>query len=157
MLRIFFTFLFVVIFSASLGAGNWNKAEKKVTASILITSEAQRIKETFKLKANKQVAVDTTMRLEEIGLEQVKKRCAGNFMETSGFIPNILNKVKAPKDYGLDERFTQTAFFFGRLRPNALAETKRPAKIITLMPSIMQKTLKFDSQEVGEQCFLTIR
>ena len=112
MLRTFFTFVFVVIFSATAWAANWVNAEKKVTASILITSEAQRIKETFKLKANKQVAVDTTMRLEEIGLEQVKKRCAGNFMETNGFIPNILNEVKAPKNYGLDERFTQTAFFF---------------------------------------------
>jgi hypothetical protein len=130
MLRIFFTFVFVVIFSATVWAGNWNKAEKKVTASILITSEAQRIKETFKLKANKQVAVDTTMRLEEIGLEQVKKRCAGNFMETSGFIPNILNEVKAPKDYGLDERFTQTAFFFRKAAAQCLGGNQTSCKNI---------------------------
>ena len=153
MIRIIFTYLFVVMFSATVWAGNWNKAKKQVTASILISSEAQRIKKTFKLKASNQVAVDTTRRLEEIGLNQVKKKCAGNFMETTGFIPNILNEVKAPKGYGLDESFTQIAYFFRKNAAQCLGENKRSCKNIHTHALDYAKNSKIQKPRSGGAVF----
>ena len=114
--------------SQAVAAVKWNNStddgKQEESTVTLITDEAKKFAQNFEFSAPMQVAVNTDKRLNYFK-ETGDKRCKANFMETSGFIPNVIDKIQAPMGYGLDDRFTIVSEFFRKSSKQCLGGVER--------------------------------
>lgn len=87
--------------------GSGGKVGKAGRGNVL-SEEARDIAKEFDFKAIGQVAVDTKQRADLLGEEGLKDRCGYTFT----LPPKVIDDVKAPDGYGLDDRFNAVSNFF---------------------------------------------
>ena len=73
----------------------------------VVSPEAKLIGKNFEFVSVGLVAIDLSKRMSSVSQGILQQRCI-----YSTNVPNVINDVNAPPDYGLDDRFNATAGFF---------------------------------------------
>ena len=123
-IKVTFSVILICASPAALFAKDWSKPTTKATefhSGKLLSYEASEINKNFKFRAIGQVAVDTEKRLGSVGEEELKARCAYTF----ALQPKVINDVKAPDGYGLDDRFNAVSDFFRTAAARCLGGVKK--------------------------------
>ena len=88
----------------------------KAGSGKILTREAKGIGQDFTFAATGQVAVNTDQRAALLGKEMLKDRCGRTFT----LPPKVIDDVKAPDGYGLDDRFDAVGDFFRKASARCL-------------------------------------
>ena len=101
---------FILSILLLINVGNIAYAKCSFNCDKYISSEANKISKKFEFKQIGLVALDVKEKINIVGQNELAKRCR----KTSHLYlaPKIINDVKAPEDYGLDDRFNNVSSWF---------------------------------------------
>ena len=101
---------FILSILLLINVGNIAYAKCSFNCDKYISSEANKISKKFEFKQIGLVALDVKEKINIVGQNELAKRCRKT--SHSYLAPKIINDVKAPEDYGLDDRFNNVSSWF---------------------------------------------
>ena len=101
---------FILSILLLINVGNIAYAKCSFNCDKYISSETNKISKKFEFKQIGLVALDVKEKINIVGQNELAKRCKKTSFLYSA--PKIINDVKAPEGYGLDERFNNVSSWF---------------------------------------------
>ena len=101
---------FILSILLLINVGNIAYAKCSFNCDKYISSEANKISKKFEFKQIGLVALDVKEKINIVGQNELAKRCRKT--SHSYLAPKIINDVKAPEGYGLDDRFNNVSSWF---------------------------------------------